>query len=97
MNKRFVFSLLLALACACVQGAPLDQDAMAAESCQDALAMGAAGEALTKINRDRKEGYILSLHRLSNAHSAKHVSLAGDVAFQLPPTNVSLGGCFVRI
>ncbi|XP_019740506.1 fetuin B [Hippocampus comes] len=72
MNKRFVFSLLLALACACVQGAPLDQDALAAESCQDALAMGAAGEALTKINRDRKEGYILSLHRLSNAHSEKH-------------------------
>ncbi|XP_051929549.1 fetuin-B-like [Hippocampus zosterae] len=73
MNKRLVFySLLLASACACAQGAPLDQVALVAESCQDALAVGAAGEALTKINRERKEGYILSLRRLANAHSEKH-------------------------
>ncbi|XP_057697905.1 fetuin B [Corythoichthys intestinalis] len=72
MKNISLFSLLLALGCMLIQSAPVDQDAMAMESCEDALALGAAKEALTKINRDRHEGYILSLHRLSNAHSTKH-------------------------
>ncbi|XP_054646644.1 fetuin B [Dunckerocampus dactyliophorus] len=72
MKNSLLFSLLLALGCVHIHSAPVDQDAMQAEPCDDALVMGAAREALTKINRDRQEGYILGLHRLSNAHSAKH-------------------------
>ncbi|XP_061540039.1 fetuin B [Phycodurus eques] len=72
MKNCLLFSLLLALGCVHIQAAPVDQDAMVMESCEDALVMGAAREALTKINQDRQEGYILTLHRLSNAHSTKH-------------------------
>ncbi|XP_077450832.1 fetuin B [Stigmatopora argus] len=72
MENISLFSLLLAFGFVLIQSAPFDQDAMAIESCEDALALGAARQALTKINRDRHEGYILSLHRLSNAHSTKH-------------------------
>ncbi|XP_061739770.1 histidine-rich glycoprotein-like [Nerophis ophidion] len=72
MKNGLLFSLLLALGCVHIQTAPVDQGAMVAESCEDALAVGAAKEALTKINQDRKEGYVFGLHRLSNAHSAKH-------------------------
>ncbi|KAJ7986209.1 hypothetical protein DPEC_G00337590 [Dallia pectoralis] len=41
-------------------------------SCQDAVALGAAGQALDKINMDRKEGYVFALHRLSNVHQINH-------------------------
>ncbi|XP_077440940.1 fetuin B [Vanacampus margaritifer] len=72
MKTCLLFSVLLALCRVHVQGAPVDPDAMAMESCEDALALGAASEALSKINQDRQEGYVFSLHRLSNAHSTKH-------------------------
>ncbi|XP_049578088.1 fetuin B [Syngnathus scovelli] len=72
MMKSCLLSFLLALGCVPIQGAPVDQDAMAMESCEDAVALGAAKEALSKINQERQEGYILSLLRLSNAHSTKH-------------------------
>ncbi|XP_077390192.1 fetuin B [Festucalex cinctus] len=75
MKTRLPFSLLLlllALARVRIQGAPVEQDAMAMESCDAAAATGAAMEALSKINQDRREGFVFSLHRLSNAHSEKH-------------------------
>ncbi|XP_060890321.1 antihemorrhagic factor cHLP-B-like isoform X1 [Labrus mixtus] len=72
MKHCALLSLLLALGCMHVHGAPVEQGAMEQGSCEDAQAKFAAGLALTKINQDRKEGYILSLHRLSNVHMKTH-------------------------
>lgn len=67
--------LLLALGCVNVlHAAPVEKDGLEPGSCEDAFALSAAEQALTKINRDRQEGYIFSLHRLSNVHIGKHVS-----------------------
>lgn len=74
MNHSVLLSLLLALGCMHVHGAPVDQAGMQPWSCEDAQAKGAAGLALNKINQDRQEGYILGLHRLSNVHITKQVS-----------------------
>ncbi|XP_016132055.1 fetuin B isoform X2 [Sinocyclocheilus grahami] len=54
----------------CVHGAPVD--VLAPGSCQDAVASGAAAEAMNKINLDRTEGYVFSLDRLTNVHHMKH-------------------------
>ncbi|KAI3368471.1 hypothetical protein L3Q82_025482 [Scortum barcoo] len=72
MKHCVLLSLLLALVCVHVHSAPVEQVAMEQGSCEDASAIGAAGLALTKINQDRQEGYIFSLHRLSNVHVTKH-------------------------
>ncbi|XP_035504515.2 fetuin B [Scophthalmus maximus] len=72
MKHRVLLSLLLALGCAHVRGAPVEQAGLEQGSCDDASAKAAAGLALTKINQDRKEGYVFSLHRLSNVHTAKN-------------------------
>uniref|UniRef100_A0A3Q1EAE6 Fetuin B n=1 Tax=Acanthochromis polyacanthus TaxID=80966 RepID=A0A3Q1EAE6_9TELE len=70
MKSWVLLSVLLAVGC--VRGAPVDQHSVEQGSCEDASAKGAAELALTKINKDRSEGYIFSLHRLSNVHLAKH-------------------------
>ncbi|XP_028855813.1 fetuin B [Denticeps clupeoides] len=62
--------VLLLLAFACVDGAPVDS--MKPGSCKDPVTLGAAQQALTKINQDRTEGYIFSLHRLSNVNQMPH-------------------------
>ncbi|AWP10533.1 Fetuin B [Scophthalmus maximus] len=72
MKHRVLLSLLLALGCAHVRGAPVEQAGLEQGSCDDTSAKAAAGLALTKINQDRKEGYVFSLHRLSNVHTAKN-------------------------
>lgn len=64
--------LLLLLAIVCAHAAPVD--VLTPASCKDAIALGAAQQALNKINADRHEGYIFGLHRLSNVHEMKHVS-----------------------
>ncbi|XP_062412487.1 fetuin B [Sardina pilchardus] len=62
--------VLLLLAVACVHAAPVD--VLAPGSCKDAVALGAAEQALNKINADRSEGYVFGLHRLSNVHQMQH-------------------------
>uniref|UniRef100_A0A665SWN8 Fetuin B n=1 Tax=Echeneis naucrates TaxID=173247 RepID=A0A665SWN8_ECHNA len=68
MKQCALLSLLLALGCMYVYGAPVQQDGLEQGSCEDASAVGAAGLALTKINQDRQEGYIFALHQLANVH-----------------------------
>lgn len=75
MKHCFLLPLLLALWCMHVRGAPLENDGIEQGSCEDPQAKGAADQALAKINADRKEGYVFGLHRLSNVHMTKHVSL----------------------
>uniref|UniRef100_A0A8P4G3X5 Cystatin fetuin-B-type domain-containing protein n=3 Tax=Dicentrarchus labrax TaxID=13489 RepID=A0A8P4G3X5_DICLA len=72
MKHCVLLPLLLALGCMHVHGAPVDQAGMEQGSCDDAAAIGAAGLALTKINQDRQDGYIFSLHRLSSVHMTPH-------------------------
>lgn len=74
MKPCVLLSLLLVLGCTHVYGAPVEHGHLEQGSCEDASAQGAAKLALTKINQDRKGGYIFSLHRLSNVHTAEHVS-----------------------
>ncbi|KAL1022865.1 hypothetical protein UPYG_G00033480 [Umbra pygmaea] len=62
---------LFLLACVYAHAAPLETNTKPG-SCTDALALGAAGQALDKINLDRTEGYIFALHRLSNVHEMNH-------------------------
>ncbi|KAG1933746.1 fetuin B [Pimephales promelas] len=62
--------VVLMMAFLCVHGAPVD--VLVPGSCQEAVASGAAAEALNKINLDRTEGYVFSLDRLSNVHHVKH-------------------------
>lgn len=69
--KQCVLSLLV-LGLVCVHGAPVEQGGVEPGSCQDAQALGAAGLAVTEINKDRQEGYVLSLHRLANVNMVKH-------------------------
>lgn len=76
MKTCVLLSLLLALGCVTINGAPVEHGGMEPGSCEDASTKAAAELALTKINQDRKEGYIFSLHRLSNAHIKRHVSHA---------------------
>ncbi|CAI5636992.1 fetuin-B [Oreochromis niloticus] len=70
--KTCVLLLLLALGCVTINGAPVEHGGMEPASCEDASTKAAAELALTKINQDRKEGYIFSLHHLSNAHINRH-------------------------
>ncbi|XP_078114236.1 fetuin B [Sander vitreus] len=72
MKHCVLLSLMLALGCVHVHGAPAKQKDIEQGSCEDASAKGAAGLALTKINEDRQEGYIFALQRLSNVHTMKH-------------------------
>ncbi|RXN24456.1 antihemorrhagic factor cHLP-B-like protein [Labeo rohita] len=62
--------VVLMMAFLCVHGAPVD--VLTPGSCQDAVASGAAAEAMNKINLDRTEGYVFSLDRLTNVHYMKH-------------------------
>ncbi|XP_041792083.1 histidine-rich glycoprotein-like [Chelmon rostratus] len=72
MKHCVLLSLLLALGCVHIHGAPVEPAGLEQGSCEDASAKGAAGLALTKINQDRTEGYVFNLHRLSNVHMTKH-------------------------
>ncbi|XP_063356610.1 fetuin-B-like [Pelmatolapia mariae] len=72
MKTCVLLSLLLALGCVTINGAPVEHGGMEPGSCEDASTKAAAELALTKINQDRKEGYIFSLHHLSNAHIQRH-------------------------
>ncbi|KAJ8418904.1 hypothetical protein AAFF_G00004030 [Aldrovandia affinis] len=63
---------LLLVACVYAYGAPVEPPTMMPGNCKDPSTLGAAGLALTRINRDRKQGYIFSLSRLSNANHMRH-------------------------
>ncbi|KAM4740055.1 fetuin B [Anableps anableps] len=64
--------VLFLLVVGSVYGAPVEQGGIQPGSCEDASAVSAAHLALSKINLDRSEGYIFSLHRLSNVHLDRH-------------------------
>ncbi|KAF3690569.1 Fetuin-B 16G2 Fetuin-like protein IRL685 Gugu Precursor [Channa argus] len=72
MKLCVLLSLLSVLGWTRVHGAPVELGGLEEGSCEDPSALSAAKLALTEINQDRKEGYIFSLHRLSNVHTAKH-------------------------
>ncbi|XP_042337217.1 fetuin B [Plectropomus leopardus] len=72
MKQCVLLSLLLALGCMHVRGAPVEPEGREQGSCEDASAKGAAELALRKINEDRQEGYVFALHRLSNVHTMNH-------------------------
>lgn len=74
MKQCVLLSLLLVLGCTHIHGAPVEVTGLEAGSCEDPQAKGAAQLALSKINHDRKEGYVFGLHRLSNVHMTKNVS-----------------------
>ncbi|XP_063056940.1 fetuin B [Engraulis encrasicolus] len=61
--------LLLALVAGALS-APVDVPSPA--KCKDAVVMGAAEQALAKINADRKEGYTFALNSVANAHMMEH-------------------------
>jgi len=68
-------SVLVLLACVLgvLHAAPLEENTgVEAGNCQDAFVQSAGKLALDKINKDRKEGYMFSLHRVSNANLMKH-------------------------
>lgn len=74
MKYCALLALLLALGCVHVRAAPVEGDSRVEGSCQDPRSLGAAEQALIKINQDRQEGYVFALHRLSNVHYTRHVS-----------------------
>ncbi|XP_029286050.1 fetuin B [Cottoperca gobio] len=80
MKQCVLLSLLLALECVHIQGAPVEHVGREQGSCEDAQAKMAAKVALTDINQDRKEGYIFALHRLSNVHVTHHEEV-GEVFY----------------
>ncbi|XP_030582393.1 histidine-rich glycoprotein-like [Archocentrus centrarchus] len=71
MEVCVLLSLLLVLGCVTINGVPLGLRRIEPGSCEDPSTKAAAELALTKINQDRKEGYIFGLHRISNAHLKK--------------------------
>ncbi|MEQ2162450.1 hypothetical protein GOODEAATRI_019901 [Goodea atripinnis] len=64
--------VLFLLVLGSVYGAPVEQGGLQPGSCEDASAVNAAHLALSKINLDRSDGYVFSLHRLSNVNLGKH-------------------------
>ncbi|MEQ2307713.1 hypothetical protein AMECASPLE_021046 [Ameca splendens] len=64
--------VLFLLVLGSVYSAPVEQGGLQPGSCEDASAVNAAHLALSKINLDRSEGYVFSLHRLSNVNLGKH-------------------------
>lgn len=74
MKYCALLALLLALGCVHVRAAPVEVDGRVEGSCEDPVSLGAAEQALIKINQDRQEGYIFALRRLADVHFAKHVS-----------------------
>lgn len=66
--------VLFLLVVGSVYSAPVDQGGIQPGSCEDPSAVSAAHLALSKINLNRVDGYIFSLHRLSNVHLDRHVS-----------------------
>uniref|UniRef100_A0A3Q0RUQ0 Cystatin domain-containing protein n=1 Tax=Amphilophus citrinellus TaxID=61819 RepID=A0A3Q0RUQ0_AMPCI len=71
MEVCVLLSLLLVLGCVTINGVPLGLPLIEPGSCEDPSTKAAAELALTKINQNRKEGYIFGLRRISNAHSKK--------------------------
>uniref|UniRef100_A0A3B4BJ47 Cystatin fetuin-B-type domain-containing protein n=1 Tax=Periophthalmus magnuspinnatus TaxID=409849 RepID=A0A3B4BJ47_9GOBI len=53
-------------------GAPVEQEGLEEASCTDPVVLGAARQAMDKINKDRTEGYVYSLRDLANAHIQAH-------------------------
>lgn len=80
MKYCALLALLLALGCVHVRAAPVEGDGRVEGSCEDPVALGAAEQALIKINQDRQEGYVFALRRLADVHFNTHVS--GDTARQ---------------
>lgn len=83
MKHCVLLSLLLALGCTHIRSAPVETTGLEEGSCEDPQAKGAAELALSKINRDRTEGYVFGLHRLSNVHMTKHVSPVAELHHEL--------------
>ncbi|KAM6963131.1 fetuin B [Aplochiton taeniatus] len=67
--RQCVFLLLVSV---CVSCAPTEKSGVQPGACQDAVAASAAEQALSKINNDRKDGYIFSLRRLANVNMDAH-------------------------
>ncbi|KAL4630786.1 fetuin-B-like, partial [Arapaima gigas] len=65
-----MWSCVLLLLCTYAHGAPVDVPKPGL--CKDPSALGAARLALTKINQDRTQGYVLSLNRLCNVNQMPH-------------------------
>ncbi|KAJ8279616.1 hypothetical protein COCON_G00066820 [Conger conger] len=63
--------LLLLLAFVCINGAPVNSS-LEPGNCQDPFTQSAAEQALDRINRDRRQGYVFAPHRLNSAHHTKH-------------------------
>lgn len=63
---------LLLLLCVCAHGAPKERPTPG--SCKDPEALGAAKLAMDRINKDRRQGYVLTLNRLCNVNEVQHVS-----------------------
>uniref|UniRef100_A0A3B5L2X5 Cystatin domain-containing protein n=1 Tax=Xiphophorus couchianus TaxID=32473 RepID=A0A3B5L2X5_9TELE len=64
--------VLFLLVVGSVYSAPVEQGGIQAGSCEDPSVVSAAHLALSKINLDRVDGYVFSLHRLSNVHLDRH-------------------------
>ncbi|CAL9696445.1 unnamed protein product [Knipowitschia caucasica] len=64
--------LLLLLSVGSSWGAPVEQQGPEEASCTDPVVLGAAAQAMDKINKERTEGYVYSLRDLANAHIDKH-------------------------
>lgn len=74
MKNCALLALLLALGCVHIRAAPVEGDGREEGPCDEPAALGAAEQALIKINQDRQEGYVFALQRLSNVHFSRHVS-----------------------
>uniref|UniRef100_A0A3B4BMC5 Cystatin domain-containing protein n=1 Tax=Periophthalmus magnuspinnatus TaxID=409849 RepID=A0A3B4BMC5_9GOBI len=51
-------------------GAPVEQEGLEEASCTDPVVLGAARQAMDKINKDRTEGYVYSLRDLANGENS---------------------------
>lgn len=74
--------LLLLAVVAGAFAAPVD-NSLTPASCTDPVVMGAADQALLKINEDRKDGYIFALHGLSNAYMMQQGENGMGIVFYL--------------
>uniref|UniRef100_A0A3B3UCN4 Fetuin B n=1 Tax=Poecilia latipinna TaxID=48699 RepID=A0A3B3UCN4_9TELE len=64
--------VLFLLVVGSVYSAPVEQGGIQPGSCEDPSAVSASHLALSKINLDRVDGYVFSLHQLSNVHLDRH-------------------------
>uniref|UniRef100_A0A3Q0RRV1 Cystatin domain-containing protein n=1 Tax=Amphilophus citrinellus TaxID=61819 RepID=A0A3Q0RRV1_AMPCI len=90
MEVCVLLSLLLVLGCVTINGVPLGLPLIEPGSCEDPSTKAAAELALTKINQNRKEGYIFGLRQIRGYYGSLEFFVTFYLTLDVVETNCSV-------